>query len=398
MNTKKIISCVVAPLVITGLLVYSVNEYCVRKTEEWYPTSGVWRLYNNDVKDKGIALLNLSVKNGHMMMFGTSELNNSPDIKVTTVPTSFYPNQYLNREVDIVGYAGADTLINAIRLGSITNLGNVPSVYISSFTWFIDKEYYKEGIQKNFSELQYYKFMNNPRVSGETKKEISRAVVYVLDNKKMFNESILYAKLYSDNTFLKQLARVMLKPFYEARYAYLNFRDNIRAYKLVKKYQNKYRYQEKNIKWQEDRDIVAKQSRALCTTTPSEMFAYKKWYNWHKNNDIDEHKDKFIKSTVGDSKEYDYHELLLKVVSEEKIKPLVILTSANGYYWDFAGLAKSERIKYFDKCILLQEKYDIPYLNLAYMSYIPYTFRDQAHYTSQGWFEVNEKITKHFTK
>lgn len=398
MNTKKIISCVVAPLVITGLLAYSVNEYCVRKTEEWYPTSGVWRLYNNDVKDKGIALLNLSVKNGHMMMFGTSELNNSPDIKVTTVPTSFYPNQYLNREVDIVGKPGAETLINIIRLGSIKNIDRVPVVFISSFTWFTVKEYSKKGVQNNFSELQYLMFLNNDKISSELKNAVSKEVYCYLKGSNEFREATFISWLHSDEYKTKKMLKLIFAPYFKVRLNFMILRDNIKAYRLVNKYHSHYQKKIVMLDWEKNRIQAINSSKEESVDSKETFYTYEYFAKKLTKEKLAKIKNKMKNNKMNISKEYKFHELFCSMANQIGVKPLVILESVNGYYFDYVGLAKSNRQLYVDKIAPIHQKYSLPYLDIQYMEYAPYFFRDSVHFSSLGWFEVNEKITKYFAK
>lgn len=398
MNTKKIISCVVAPLVITGLLAYSVNEYCVRKTEEWYPTSGVWRLYKNDVKDKGIALLNLSVKNGHMMMFGTSELNNSPDVKVTTVPTSFYPNQYLNREVDIVGKPGAETLINTIRLGSIKNIDRVPVVFISSFTWFRGKEYYKEGIQNNFSELQYLVFLHNSKISSKLKNAVSKEVYYYLNGSSTFREATFLSWLYSDECKTKRFFRLIFTPYFQARVNFMILKDNIKACRLMYKHYSQNQKKIVMLDWENDKIKAMENSKKISTKSKNTFYTYDEFARKLTKSKLVKLKNEMKNDKIDISNEYRFHNLFCSVANQINCKPLVILAPANGYYFDYVGLKKTTRNLYFNMMAEIQNRYNLPYLDMEYIEYTPYAFRDSAHFSSLGWFEINEKITKHFAK
>lgn len=398
MNTKKFISCVVVPLAITGLLAYSVNEYCVRKTEELYPTSGVWHLYNNDVKDKGIALLNLSVKNGHMMMFGTSELNNSPDIKVTTVPTKFYPNQYLNREVDIVGRPGAETLINTIRIASIDGIQKVPVVFISSFTWFRGKEYYKEGIQNTFSELQYFRFLNNNKISTKVKNQVSQNVYYYLKNSSMFHEAMLLSWLYSDENKTKKVIRLALSPYFKARYVFMILKDNVQAFKLVRKYAFSYNKNKINIDWEKDKGKSIINAKEISDSSRKKFYTYSSFSTKLTDSKLNKLKGQMKNDKMNISNEYEFHDLFCSVANELGSKPYIVLASINGYYFDHLGLTIKRRNSYYTKMAEINKKHAIPYLDLQYIEYVPYLYRDSAHFSSGGWFEINEKITKHFEK
>lgn len=397
MDYRKIFYCVVAPLVTVGLLCIGVNEYCVKKTKELYLRSGVWHLYNNDIKDKGLALLNLSVDNGNLLMLGTSELNTEPKLKISNHPIKYFPNQKLQKEVDIIGYAGANTLINAIRIGAIHNIDKVPVVYISSFTWFLDEEYYKEGIQKNFSELQYMSFLRNPKIDDKIKKDLSKSVNYVLNHNNLFIEADLLSWIYSENTFIRVMLRYITEPYYFSRYLFLKFKDNIKAYRLVKKFKNTYNKNIKQLDEQKDLYYALIDSKSMCTSSVDSFYTYKTWYNWHKNRDLHKMRNQFSKSKMNVSKEYYYHNLLLKISNQINLKTYVVFSPVNGYFFDYAGLLSTRRNEYYSILSKMHKKEDIPFLNLKDMEYTPYAFRDNAHFTTLGWLKINENITKHFT-
>lgn len=393
MDCRKVLYCAVAPLVTVGLLCLGINEYCVRETERIYPTSGVWHLYANDTKDKGLALLNLSVKNGNLLMLGTSELNNDHKLKITNHPSYFYPNQFINREVDTIGKPGAETLINIIRLGSIDAIETVPVVYFSSLTWFRGKEYYKLGIQNNFSDLQYMQFLKNAKITNYLKQEVSKEVYYVLSNSKVHNETRLLAWLNSDNSVAKRLMCALLYPYYQSRYCYLRFKDNLKAYKLARDNKEKHIEHIKKLSYYNDYSKALDVSKQLSVDAKEGFNVYLTKY---QKVNIKKERKVFKNKTINISKEYYYHDLFLKTAQKLGTRPLIVLTSINGNYWDYFGFKKSYREYYYKSAEQLNNKYGMPTLNLESIEYEPYAYRDAAHFTTLGWLMINEKITKHF--
>lgn len=400
---KKLMYCAVVPVLIVLVSLYAVNEYCIAKLDEWYPSSGVWHLYNNKVKDQGLALLNLSVKNHHMIALGTSELNNSADIQVISTMSNFYPNQDLKYEVDIVGGPGAETLVNTIRLGAIQQVDSVPVVFNSSMTWFGSEEYAKKGIEKNLSELQYYKFINNPAISNEMKAKVSHEVAHVVSSDSSFNELYVYSKLYSSSSksLLAKTVRMIVSPYYFGRICFLSLRDNINSFKLVRRNRGKYDSKVKQVNWEKDYEYYTNQAKSLMTGENGGFYFYDTYWHRMKNGNAKvwiENHNKYIRNNYSNSKEYIYHTYFLEVAREVGAKPLTVLCAANGYVFDYYGLTHDKRITYFKKMAELQTEYALPYIDTQDLEYEPYAFRDDAHFSSKGWFEVNREITKRISE
>lgn len=391
---KKLLYGVVIPVLIVLVALYTVHAYCVKKLNEWYPSSGVWHLYNNKVKDQGLVLQNLSIKHGHVLVLGTSELNTNPNVHVATDPTKFFPNQNVSRDVDIIGYAGCDGLITAIRLGALNDLSNVPVIYNSSMTWFIGPEYYKAGIQRNISELQYYAFMNNPKITDATKLYISKELAYVTKSVGLFNELYFYAWINSSDSIEHKVLKGLFFPYFISRKCFLEMRDNVRAFRLVKKYRNKNINRIHKIDWDNGDEIYKKQAEKYSVSTQKAGNVYK----WYYDNYINVPKwktfaNKFVNDDFTHSKEFVYHDLLLQVCTDVGAKPYTIMCSVNGFAYDYYGLNSDKRQAFYQKMEGLQKKYGMPYLNTDFLEYLPYAFRDDAHFSSRGWFLINREIT-----
>ena len=396
---KKLLYGVVVPVLIVLVSLYAVDRYMVRKIVEWYPTSGVWHLYGNDVKDKGITLLNLSVENNHMIVLGTSEMKNMPEYHVLTCLTNSYPNQDWPYDVDIVGQAGAETLVNVIRYGAIKNIETVPVMFDSSMTWFVRERYPKAALQKNMSELQYYYFMDNPKISDDIKFKVSQEVEELTRRNTLFNELWLYAKIHSKESSVMKALDVILCPYYESRKWFLTYRDHWRAFHLLKNQKGKYHVRVHQFDWDKDEEKYTDQAKSLCFNTEDHFYIYKE--NWkrpwgsRKNNWADL-KNHYSNLDYAHSSEYDYHKLFLDTAKDIGGKPLVLLCASNGYAFDYVDLNAAKRQVYFDRMRTIQEGSGMPYISTQSLEYVPYVFQDESHYTSKGWFIINREITKYF--
>lgn len=395
MLLKKIFYTAIIPAALTMTVLVGVNQYCVSQTEKYYPTSGVNHLFDNKVKDKGLALLNLSAKNNHLIFFGTSELSTNPAHHVIANPIHMFPNQLIDRDVDITGSGGSETLVSLIRMGAIDNIESVPIVFNSSPSWYEGKHYLKTGILSWFSELQYYAFMDNGKIAPELKRKVSAELVCLLRGNSNFHEAFLFAKLHSKDKWYYQFTRLMLSPYFVGRKQFLKFKDNINSYKLVRKYKGKYVPKVHQIDWEKERERINKQVNEYVVKEQEKelgFFGYQDWEESYKQKHYKKDKNSRLKTPIDVSNEYLYHEWMLQMAKSADMNLLVVITSFNGYVMDHWGMTYDKRKLYYDKLGELQSKYNIKYLDLRDTEYIPYYYWDQAHYTSKGWLDINEKI------
>ena len=379
------------PITLVLALLFCINKYCCKEISKFYPTTDINYLYGNNVKNKGVILINESVKNNHILFFGSSELNPNPKLHVTTNPTLFYPNQYTNAKCDVIGNKGAETLDTLIRLGSIKNINTVPVIYSSSFTWFIGNEYTKDGTLSQFSELQYYEFMNNDKVPLKVKQIVSSELVRLMKNKNMFHEVFLFAWLNTDNGLFKKSLKFVLLPYYIGRHQFLLFKDVINSYRLVMHHKNKTKESYRKINWNAETDAAYLQCKDLCYNDKNKFYVYKTWYDANTKKILKD-KNSHLNYKTDASKEYLYHDMLLNTVNALNIQSIVVLNSVNGYYYDYIGITKDLRDNYYKKLANLQQFYNVSYIDLQPFEYEKYYFRDDAHYTSRGWLNINEKI------
>lgn len=391
MYKKKFFYNFILPIVLLIVLLVGIDKYIVIQAEKYYPTSGINHFFDNPVKDKGLLLLNLSIKNGNIIYFGSSELNTDKKLHITSNPVNQYPNQNVDKDIDIVGAPGAETLITLIRIGSLDNIQSVPVLFNSSFTWFIDEQYYTKGLLRQFSELQYYQFMKNDKIPIDLKINVSKELSKRLKHNSLFNEAYLYAKLHSDKKITNITIMSILYPYYQARYYFLVFRDHLKAYKLVMKNRNHYVKTTHQIDWENGEENITKRDYDLFEHSSDYFYIYKSQSNILQKR-IDKEKNRLKDSTIDNSNEYVYHKWYLNMCSNLNVKSITIFNAVNGYYFDFAGMPFEKRKIYYDKMKGLQKSENLNYIDLEDVEYIPYYFRDETHFASKGWFDINERI------
>ena len=108
-------------------------------------------------------------------------------------------------------------------------------------------------------------------------------------------------------------------------------------------------------------------------------------------------KDSFKDVDLVNSNEMKDYELFLKMCKQTGVKPYIVFMSTNGYYYDFTGLTKEKRDKFYDKLIQLATMCDFDYLDLRDHEYEPYFLKDVMHLGWKGWLYVDRKIAEYYS-
>lgn len=344
-----------------------------------------------DIKDKGQILLQKCINDDELIMIGSSELG----ADVPQNPVNMFPNQYFKSNVNRVGRAHAQSLLDSLKLGSLDINKENKVVLVVSLQWFLNSDIDKKGTQSNFSELQFYQYINNETIDRVDKVYVCERLVDLLSGEPAVGRAYLYAKLYnSDNLFAKGLFNI-LKPYYWIRENFLSLKDKHDTYRYLKQ-ENLIQKNILQIDWEKEKIRAYEMGREKCT-----------------NNDFyvnDEYYDKYLKSSIGSlknssqnvnlmkSKEFADYELFLKICKSKNIKPYIVFMSTNGYYYDYIGINKNKRDDFYNKLADITQQYGVDYLDLRDMEYEPYFYADVMHLGWRGWLYVNEQITKHFSE
>lgn len=347
--------------------------------------------YGMDIKDKGKVLLGKSINNDELIMIGSSELG----ADVPQNPVNMFPNQDLQTNVNRVGRAYAQSLVNSFKIGSLDINGEDKVVLIVSLQWFLNDDIDKKGTQSNFSELQFYKYMNDTSITVEDKRYLCERLVKLLSGEATVGRAYLYARLYnSDNILLEGLFNA-LRPYYWLRENFLVLKDKHDAYNYLK--QNHYVQKNiMNIDWEKEKIRAYEMGREKCTN--NDFYVNDEYYDRYLRNRIGTLKNSSEKVNLMNSKEFTDYELFLKTCKSKNIKPYIVFMSTNGYYYDYIGINKNKRDEFYNKLADITQQYGVDYLDLRDMEYEPYFYADVMHLGWRGWLYVNEQITKHFSE
>lgn len=391
-KTVKLLSLILIPVAAVFIILAAYGDFLNTQIDSLY-NPALARTYGVDEMNKGIKLLEHNAKQDDLIILGSSEL----DSWVPQNSKNMFPNSELNCNVDLVGKAVVQDLADAIKIGALQeSIKNKKVVLIVSLQWFLDKDIDLNGFKAHFSEIQFYKFMNNKSISRKNKTYVCERVSELLEGDSAFERPYLYASLYKKNNALSGTLLSCFKPYYFTREKFLDLKDKYQAYESVNKFKNEPQRDVIEIDWEEEEQKAQKMGEEYCTNNP--FYVQDEYYDEYLKNRINESKNSYDPNLdLCASKEFDDYKLMLEVFKESEVNPYIIFASTNGFYYDYVGLKREKRIAFYDKLQSMADEYNFDYLDLRDKEYEPYFYKDVMHLGWKGWLYVNKQITKHYS-
>lgn len=391
-KTVKLLSLILIPVAAVFIILAAYGDFLNTQIDSLY-NPALARTYGVDEMNKGIKLLEHNAKQDDLIILGSSEL----DSWVPQNSKNMFPNSELNCNVDLVGKAVVQDLADAIKIGALReSIKNKKVVLIVSLQWFLDKDIDLNGFKAHFSEIQFYKFMNNKSISRKNKTYVCERVSELLEGDSAFERPYLYASLYKKNNALSGALLSCFKPYYFMREKFLDLKDKYQAYESVNKFKNEPQRDVIEIDWEEEEQKAQKMGEEYCTNNP--FYVQDEYYDEYLKNRINESKNSYDPNLdLCASKEFDDYKLMLEVFKESEVNPYIIFASTNGFYYDYVGLKREKRIAFYDKLQSMADEYNFDYLDLRDKEYEPYFYKDVMHFGWKGWLYVNKQITKHYS-
>lgn len=346
------------------------------------------------VKDKSSLSKKLLSDKGDLFLLGSSELG----ISVPQNPLAFFPFKGVDYNLSCFGRPFTQDLQEATYLGGGDIKDNQKVVYMLSIQWFEDKN----GLQPdqfaaNFSEVQFYNFLKNPKISEQNKGYYAERVYKFLVAAKKYQPEAYYAKLYLNSDAISGVQRFALKPYYEIKQYLLGIQDKALIYKKLKGLPNKSNEQTlREINWDDEYAKIEKENEKIVSTNQFNL--EDKLYNVTLKTQLDKRKGESKNEDLIGSKEMNDYKFFLSVCKELNIKPYIVIQPVNGWYYDFAELTKEQRTEWYEHVKKIAEDSGFDVLDLQDYDYKKYFMHDTKHLGREGWLRVSEGIYKYFNK
>lgn len=371
----------------------SYNKYLDKELSKFYD-KGISSDNGYKEKDKGTELQGIAIEQNNFMLYGSSELS-SP---VPQNPAKVFPNKDNNFIVNKVGRGHDQNLQHLINFGALDNkLNNKKIGLVVSLQWFYDLGGIpSESFQMNFSELQFYKFIDNKNIDEATKRYVAERI-YKLTRSRDISKDVpaLYAYLYSRENKILRTGNYIVKPYYAFRQYYLETKDKARALAFLRDTQvESLKSASLNyIDWEKETKRAEEMGKGAVTN--NNYYVEDGYYDKYLRPQMDYFNNVYKDLNLLESYEFRDYEEMLKVCKQLNIKPYIILMPVNGYFYDYMGLGKEKRDAFYHKVESLAKQYNFEVLNMKDKEYEPYFMIDIMHLGWKGWLYVDEKIAEY---
>ncbi|EQK42044.1 MAG: D-alanyl-lipoteichoic acid biosynthesis protein DltD [Paraclostridium bifermentans] len=394
---KKLIYFII-PLVVGGIFLFGLNKFLDSKIDYMLEEKDLKPIMNNslsNIKDKGVIANNHFLQKKDIMMLGSSELGHS----TKQHPTYYFNTNRSKNGVITIGRAYTQNLQDTTILGSFDpSIKDKKVVLLVSMQWFMDKEgVTSHHYQTRFSPTQFYAFLNNPDISKENKIKFANRASKLLIGSEEYKSEAVYAKLYSSDTFVSKVEKVLLAPYFEFREDTVKLKEKGMLYeRLVNLPDKKALAPGKPINWNKEMDqaIVDAKKRVGKNNLCIDKIYYKK--NFGKN--LDKVRGKYKDVNLVDSKEFDDYQLTLDVCNDLGIKPVIVLIPGMDKFYNVTGISKDERYEFYNKAGNLAKQHGFDVIDLRSKENEKYYLRDVMHLGTKGWVDVCEKLFKEFNQ
>lgn len=390
------IRLVLIPIFLTAILIIIFNK-CLHSAYEKELTkkdiTSIKHQYNHITRDRGGVLKEEMFKEEDLILLGSSELASV----VQQNPINKFPFKGAEYDVSILGRGHTQNLQHATILGSTSNIqSDEKVVIIQSLQWYENSG----GIMAidfvvNFSEYQFYKLLNNNKISDENKLYYAKRVAELLGETNQYTEEAIYAKIYAKDNFLSKLIIAIVKPYFSLKEYLLETRDMVQSYKVLKALPDKTdKAALKEINWEEEYALATKQGEEK--SDKNELFIDNNYYDTYVKDKYDSYKDKNKDVDLSSSAEFNDYKFFLSICKEVGVKPLIILAPVNAQYYDHIGMNVDKRTEFYNKAEQLGIDQNFDVLNLQNKEHEKYYLFDIMHLGWKGWLNVDEEIYKYY--
>lgn len=397
----KKLKYIILPILIAAGFTFGLNQYLNKKNIEMLRTKDLYMMLHDTkslVKDKGVFVNNHLMRDGDIMMLGSSELSHS---------TKQHPDYYFNtgrtkNKVITVGRAYTQTLQDASIVGSLdNNIAEKKVVLLLSMQWFMDKEGVSpHHFQTRFSPIQFYRFLDNPKISDNVKYRYAKRVDELLKNPGEYRDEALYAKMYIDKSAKASVMKTMFSPYYSVRESMVAMKDKGISYKKLDSMYDKdevnYNIKGK-INWEEEMkkaqsDAEKRVGKKDEVLGGNRLYIDKGYYKQYIRNKDDYFKNVYNYVDLNSSKEFDDLSIFLDTCKDLGIKPTIVLIPGMNEFYDYTGIDKNERTEFFDKVRKTINPYEHNLVDLTKNEVRRYYLRDVMHLGTVGWVDLCSQV------
>ena len=387
----------IIPLLVTIIFSIFFNCYVDKKYKELEGKKDITSIkhtYDHIIRDRGGVLKDEMRAESDLLLLGSSELS-SP---VYQNPINIFPFEGADYDVSIFGRAYTQSLQHSNIIANIKDLSDKDKLaIIVSAQWFNSSSGIDgKNFAVNFSEMQFYDFFNNNKISKENKKYYAKRISDLLRESGEYGEERIYANLFYRDSVISKALLGTLKPYYSFKNYMLKIKDKFQTIKSLEELEDKKEKILDEIDWEEEYKKAEAEGKDKVTN--NDIYVEDSYYDTYLRDKYDSLKNSWSNINLLESKEVNDYDFLLRICKENNIKPLIILMPVNGLYYDHLGLTLDKRTEFYNTIEKMAKDNGFDVLNLQNKEYEKYYLSDVMHLGWKGWLNIDEEMYKYFNE
>ena len=261
----KISYLAVVPVIL--VVIMCTNQFLNIQMDKLIRTKDISELgkeYGDHIKDSSIIAKEILDDSNDLFLFGSSEMS----INVDQNSLNLFPIKGADYNVSCFGRGYVQNLQHATYIGGGKLKQDQKIAYILSIQWFDNSDGVKaDKFAANFSPIQFYDFLNNPKISEENKQYYCKRVYSLLEEADKYPEEALYARLSYKPNLIKKACMAVMNPYYKVSNYLSQIKDKASIYKEMRKLPEKQSEEKlENFNWDAEEDKIDKENEEKVST------------------------------------------------------------------------------------------------------------------------------------
>ena len=343
--------------------------------------------WTDEVKYTSMHALAANFDENTIPVMGSSELQHQKSTPYN--PANLLAGQ--DTRLMLIGAGYYQSLYHATALAAMEpEMENRRAVLILAPQWFRKTGVREEAFASRFSEENYIDMLQNEKLSADTRAYLIKRTHKLLSNMDPQTESRLSE--YEDQYLNEDLSPRKSSPGLHEQFLREKNRTNIclrfLAYDLL--HSRKYESGSGEPDFESLRAQAAVDGEEACGG--NEFFVSGSYYRNYIVKVMDDVKDEGISTGYSVSPEFKDLEYFLRTCREVGVKPLLVISPVNGYWYDYIGFNREAREDYYGKIRELAAEYGAETADFSDREYEEYFMEDTVHIGWKGWVDVCEAI------
>ena len=383
---KKVTAFITA-LVLVGLTVFGLHILAGKGLNFKNPKFDYWTAAE---KYQAPAVIRSNMDKDTLLVLASSELEHGKN-------TAYHPQQVFagnQFKTMLIGAGHYQSLYHAITVAALE-----PGMEKRKVALLVSPQWFRKGgiepgaFASRFSESSFLDMMENPKLSDETKQEITDRAINLLSTDKATQKRMESYK----NLVLEKKGNPLTSLSYKINQTFLNEKQKqgilTQAYLSGIKHQKSEKSVEKEPDWENLKTEAVEDAKKATSNNPFQIS--NRYFNKKIKSQLEKRKGSSKNSSYSVSPEYEDLRCFLKVCKELDIEPMLVLLPVNGKWYDYTQFPKDNLSQFYKNVHEIAGEYEgVQVVDFSEDSNTDYFMEDTIHIGWKGWVSIDEVLYK----